>query len=229
MSGSSSITAPQFDLSAGSSSVHISGSATIDAPVKNYNQANTPDPLASIPALSQSSAPGYPTINAAINLSGSNSQTISPGIYSGITLSGSSAITLNPGVYYINGGGLSMSGSSSISGNGVFIYNAGSGALNLSGSGNMTLSPMTGGSYAGITLFQARTNSTGATMSGSGDVNNTGTFYLPSAVLTMSGSSANDAMGSQFIANDLSFSGSANLTVTYGSSVASKSSLAIVQ
>ena len=80
--------------------------------------------------------------------------------------SGSSSITLNPGMYYINGGGISMSGSSGISGNGVFIYNTGGGAITLSGSGTIALSPMTSGTYQGITIFQDRSSSTAATMSG---------------------------------------------------------------
>jgi Flp pilus assembly protein TadG len=230
MSGSASITAPTIDLSAGSSSVHLSGSAAINAPSKNYNQPSTADPLANIPALSSSNAPGYPNVNSAVSLSSSATKTISPGIYNGFTLSGSSSLTLNPGVYYMNSGGISMSGSSSISGDGVFIYNSSSsGAINLSGSGSIALSPMAGGTYAGITVFQDRSNTSSATMSGSGTVNNSGTFYFPSASLTMSGSSATNIMGSQFIVKDLTFSGSASLNVTYGSSVASSSSLGIVQ
>ena len=39
-------------------------------------------------------------------------RTLSPGVYNGgISLSGSSSVTLNPGAYYINGGGTSLSGS----------------------------------------------------------------------------------------------------------------------
>ena len=74
-----------------------------------------------------------------------------------------------------------MSGSSGISGDGVFIYKTGSGAVNLSGTGAVSLSPMSGGAYAGITMFQDRTSTTGATMSGSGNISNTGTFYFPDA------------------------------------------------
>ena len=88
---------------------------------------------------------------------------------------------------------------------------------------------MTSGTYAGITVFQDRSNTASATMSGGSNVSNTGTFYLPSATLTLSGSSGVGVMGSQFIVNKLTFSGSAGITVNYGSSVASTSGLALVE
>jgi len=169
--------------------------------------------------------------SSAINLSGSTTMTLNPGVYTGgISLSGSSSVTLNPGVYYINGGGINMSGSTSITGNGVFIYNTGGGGISLSGSGAISLNPMSSGTYAGITMFQDRSNSAGATMSGGSNINNTGTFYFPSATLTLSGTSGVAAFGAQIIAKNLTFSGTASIKVTYGSSVASKAStLALIQ
>ena len=146
--------------------------------------------------------------NSAINLSAATTRTLSPGVYNGgLTLSGSSAVTMNPGIYYINGGGISMSGSSRITGNGVFIYNTGGGAINLSGTGTIALNPMTSGTYQGITVFQDRSSSVGATMSGGSNINNTGTFYFPGSRLTLSGTSGVAAMGAQIIAKDLTFSG----------------------
>ena len=170
-----SITAPVLDISG---KIAYSGTNPNKAIVTNSGQPNTPDPLAGIPAPSISGM----TVQSSsrISLSGSATMTLSPGVYTGgITLSGSSSITLNPGAYYINGGGINMSGPSSISGSGVFIYNTGGGAINLSGSGNVSLSPMTTGTYTGITVFQDRSSTTGATMSGSGNMSNTGTFYFP--------------------------------------------------
>ena len=122
-----------------------------------------------------------------------------------------------------------MSGSSGITGNGVFIYNTGGGAINLSGSGNISLNPMTSGTYQGITVFQDRSSTTGATMSGGSNINNTGTFYFPSAKLTLSGSSGVVDVGAQIIAKDLTFSGTAGIQVKYDSSVAATSSLGLVQ
>lgn len=132
-------------------------------------------------------------------------------------------------MYYINGGGINLTGSSGITGNGVFIYNTGSGAINLSGTGTISLNPMTSGTYQGITVFQDRSSTVGATMSGGSNINNTGTFYFPDAKLTLSGTSGASSVGAQIIAKDLTFSGSSGIQVTYGSSVASSSTLGLVQ
>jgi Flp pilus assembly protein TadG len=224
-SGSPSITAPVLDLSG---QILFSGSNPNKATVTNTGQANTPDPLSGIVAPSSSGM----TVQSGstISLSGSSTRTLSPGVYDGgITLSGSSAVTLNPGVYYINGGGINLSGSSGISGDGVFIYNTGGGAVNLSGSGTIALSPMTSGQYQGITVFQDRTSSTAATMSGGSNFANTGTFYFPDAKLTLSGTSGVASVGAQIIAKDLTFSGTAGIQVNYDTSVASSSTVGLIQ
>ena len=109
------------------------------------------------------------------------------------------------------------------------IYNTGGGSINLSGTGNISLNPMTSGTYAGITIFQDRSNTASATLSGGSNISNTGTFYFPSSTLTLSGTSGTAAMGAQVIANKLTFSGGAGIKVNYDNSVAGSSSLALVQ
>ena len=225
-SGSPSITTPELDLSG---SISYSGHNPNNATITKTGQPNTPDPLAAIPAPSSSGMTVQST--SAVVLSGSTSKTLNPGVYNGgIQLSGSASLTLNPGIYYINGGGISMSGSSSISGSNVFIYNTGDGGINLNGTGKVSLSPMTSGTYTGITIFQDRTNnSAGVMMSGGSNFNCTGTFYFPDSAITLSGSGGVAAMGAQIIAKDLTFSGSSGIKVTYDGSVASKSKFAIVE
>jgi Flp pilus assembly protein TadG len=219
-----SITTPELDLSG---NILYAGSNPNHATLTKYGQTSTPDPLSSIPAPSSSGMTVQSS--SAINLTGS-SMTLNPGVYNGgITMSGSSSLTLNPGIYYINGGGISMTGSSSISGNGVFIYNTGSGTINLSGTGNISLSPMTGGTYAGITMFQDRANTKTATMSGGSNISNTGTFYFPSATLNLNGSSGVGVFGSQFIVNKIGFSGSSGVDINYSTSVASVSGFGLVE
>jgi hypothetical protein len=210
-----------------SGGIASSGSSSVNATVKNTGQPATPDPLVNI---SPPSSTGMTVQSSSeINLSGSTTRTLNPGVYNGgISLSSSSSVTLNPGVYYINGGGINLSGSSGITGNGVFIYNTGGGEINLSGSGTISLNPMSSGSYAGITVFQDRSNTTAATMSGGSNISNTGTFYLPSATMTLSGSSAGSVMAAQIIAKNLTFSGSSNISVKYNNSVAG-SGFALVQ
>jgi len=225
-SGSPSITTPVLDLSGGT---QYSGTNPNKATVTNTGQTSTPDPLASISAPSTSGL----TVQSSstVSVSGSSSKTLNPGIYDGgISMSGSSSVTLNPGVYYINGGGISMSGSASITGNGVFIYNTGGGGINLSGTGAISLNPMSSGTYAGLTIFQDRSSSAGAAMSGGSNINNTGTFYFPSATLALSGSSGTSVVGAQIIAKNLTFSGTSGIKVNYGSSVASRpATFALVQ
>ena len=217
-----SITAPELDLSG---KILYSGSNPNQATTTKSSQPNTPDPLASLSAPSSSGMTVQSS--SAINLSGSQTKTLNPGVYTGgINMSGSSSVTLNPGVYYINGGGINMSGSTSISGNGVFIYNTGGGSIDLSGTGGISLSPMSSGTYAGITVFQDRSNSAGATMSGGTNINNTGTFYFPDSSVTLSGSSGVSVIGAQLIAKNLAFSGTSSIEVNYNANSVARTSSA---
>ena len=225
-SGSSSITAPELNLAGG---MKYTGTNPDNATVTNYDQPQVPDPLVNIAAPGTAGMPVESS--SAIRLAGTQTETLNPGIYTGgISLSGSAAVTLNPGIYYINGGGINLSGSSSITGNGVFIYNTGGGAINLSGTGSVSLSAMSSGAYAGITIFQDRADTSTATMSGGSNVNNTGTFYFPDAALTLSGGSGVGIVGSQFITKTLAFSGTGGIHVNYAAkSVASKLSINLVE
>jgi hypothetical protein len=223
-SGSPTITTPELDLSGG---IRYSGSNPNNATTTKIGQVSTPDPLASVSAPSSSGM----TVQSSSTLSlSSGTTTLNPGVYTGgLAISGSASVYLNPGVYYINGGGINMSGPSSIIGSGVMIYNTGGGAINLSGAGNISLNPMISGTYAGITMFQDRSNTASATLSGGSNISNTGTFYFPSATLTLSGTSGTAAVGAQVIANKLALSGGAGIKVNYDNSVAGSSSLALVQ
>ena len=75
-----------------------------------------------------------------VDISGNTSLTISPGRYSQIKVSGNARLTMLPGIYVILGGGLSVTKSASVTGNGVMIYNAGSNF------------PNPGGTFGGIAL-----------------------------------------------------------------------------
>jgi hypothetical protein len=59
---------------------------------------------------------------AAVKISGNGVGTIIPGVYSQITVSGNGQLTLEPGLYAISGGGITINGNGSITGNGVTIY-----------------------------------------------------------------------------------------------------------
>ena len=189
--------------------VSLSGSASI-TPSATTGIAAVADPLAGL------AVPSLTGTAVAVKLA-SGSQTINPGIYRQITVSGSASLKLNPGVYVISGGGLSVSGSASISGAGVMIYNAGSaypasggtyGGMTLSGSGNVNLSAPATGTYAGILFFQARTNPTLFSLTGSSATNLTGSIYAADALFSESGSSSAMIDGAMVV-NRIQLSGSA--------------------
>ncbi len=127
--------------------------------------------------------------------------TLDPGTYcGGIAINfpaGGGTVTLNPGVYYINGGGFQMLGTfgARVTGNGVTIYNSGSGSGSCntcfgsiitaftSGSG---LTAPTTGTYSGILYFQDRANINSATFAvniSNGGGFQQGAYYIPNAAV----------------------------------------------
>ena len=164
-SGNAQIKATVIDVHGG---VQKSGNASFGL-APTTGAASLPDPLAGL-AVPIASNLGLMT-KGPLSLSGNSSQTIVPGVYSQISVSGNAKLTLNPGIYIIAGGGFTVSGNasvavsgptSSLTGTGVMIYNAGTGynlasgadggtfgAVTLSGNGSFSLSPPTSGTYAG--------------------------------------------------------------------------------
>ncbi|HTQ37661.1 MAG TPA: transglutaminase domain-containing protein [Pirellulales bacterium] len=178
------------------------------------------DPLAALVA------PTPPTpVHKAVNVSGKTQLTLSPGTYSGgIKISGSAVVTLLPGVYYLQGGGLSISGSAKLNGQGVTIYNApkkSTDSIAIAPNATVTLSAPTDGTYQGIVIFQNRTSTAPIVISG-GTFNLTGIVYAPKAKLyfagnknlTISGDSADDLSGALILADLIT---SANGAINIGS------------
>jgi hypothetical protein len=180
------------------------------------------DPLAQ---LTEPTTSGMTIQNGgkAYALTGSTAATVQPGVYvGGISLSGSGSLTLAPGVYYLEGGGFSATGSGSITGSGVVIFNGyngpSSGPISLTGSGSVNLSPPLTGPYQGITIFQDRASTSAISMSGSGGMNVTGTLYAPNAAFTMTGSGSTNIMGSQLIGSTVVINGSGSIYVNWSTS-----------
>ncbi|HEY2785006.1 MAG TPA: choice-of-anchor Q domain-containing protein [Fimbriiglobus sp.] len=205
-SGSPVVSAGSIGIVGGYST---SGSPHI-TPTPITHVASLADPLAGLPIPAN---PGGTVTSA--NITGSSTVTLNPGRYSKIAISGSAKVTLNPGVYVISGGGLSVSGSATLTGNGVLIYVAGSnypnaggtfGGISFSGSPHVTLTPASTGTYAGITLFQARDNNLAITFSGSAQSGINGFLYAQKALVNLSGSNTTVRMG--IIADRLNTSGS---------------------
>jgi prepilin-type N-terminal cleavage/methylation domain-containing protein len=117
-------------------------------PWTNYSPS-LPDPLRSLAAPDPVGAGGC---------AGSVCQ---PGVYNA-TLSRTSNTTLNPGIYYLKQG-ISITGSASLTcaspcAGGVMLYIAG-GSATLAGGSTIDLPAPSSGTYKGIVMFQARTDS----------------------------------------------------------------------
>jgi hypothetical protein len=172
------------------------------------------DPLAQLP-VPASDLPKQ----VMVNVGGNSSLTINPGIYSQINVSGNAKLTMNPGVYVITGGGFNVSGNAGVTGSGIMIYNAGSnfpgtggtfGSVNLSGNGNVALTPMTTGVYAGILIFQSRDNTNSLSISGNAQTVTAGTIYAANAQVILSG---NAHLQDSIVAGGLQLTGNAILNL----------------
>jgi len=207
--GNGKITASQINFGGDSAS----GNGLFVGPITTA-VSPTPDPLAYLPDPDSSGMPLQSAVNAQ-----HGSTTISPGLYKGgISVSNGASLTMLPGIYYISGGGFNFSGNGSLTANGVLICNEPSISLddiNIAGSGQITMSPMTTGIYQGITLWQDRTSTNPINVTGEGETNITGTIYAACAKLNVTCNGSDDTLGSQHICCDLHVSGNGSCKVNY--------------
>jgi hypothetical protein len=197
-----------------------------------------PDPTpasTTIPAASYSCTSACGTLTPAgaygnISLGGGGSLTLQPGNYSSISVIGSSVLTLLPGTYFITGaftvggtGGASVNESSGVmlyftcsSGNQLAACTSpgqAGGSLALSGTGNMTLSPMTSGPYANLTVFYDRNDNSPLSLSGTPGLAFSGTIYAKDSALSINGTGS--TLQSMIIVNSATISGTGTLAVNY--------------
>lgn len=199
------------------------------------NQAPTPDPLAGLPYPSQPATTytnvnitGFPVMsgNTVVGFAtpgDPNGWTLPPGTYSGgIHLSDNNSAhtyTLQTGIFYFTGGGLSLSGDAAVTsgpGGNLLFFND-NGALSSTHQDPLTLNPMTTGTWANITIFQNRTNTSNDTLTGqtAGGLNITGTVYTAAANFTLTGAGSNYAAGSQYIVYQMTVTGSGLFNIIY--------------
>jgi Flp pilus assembly protein TadG len=122
-----------------------------------------------------------------------------------------STVTLNPGTYVITTGALHFesgaNGHSNLGGNGVFFYLTGTASLVIDSGANVNLvaggakesggtTAPTVGSYDGIVVYQAASDTAGMTIAGGSSAYLNGALYAPSAAVTVNnGSGANISVG----------------------------------
>jgi hypothetical protein len=225
-SGNSQITASQILVTGG---VSVSNGAIL-SPTPTTGVPRLPDPLAGLPV-----PPSNLPSRGSVNLS-KGSLTIQPGIYTQILASGKGTVlTLSPGVYVIKGGGLSISNSASIVGTGVVIYNAGSnfpnpggtfGAVSLSGSGSISLTAATSGTYAGVLLFQARDNTLSVSVTANAVAGLSGVLYAPAAGLVINGSGQ---LNTAAVVDQLKFTGNGGSAMPASATSGTSAAAALLQ
>ena len=199
------------------------------------SQAPTPDPLKDLPPPDQpatvyknvnisglpkvgGAVPGWPDPN---NLT--NGWVLPAGTYSGgIHISDNNkahTYTLQSGIFYFTGGGFTLSANAAVKNeaDGVMMYFHSGGGLSLTAGGPVTLSPLKSGTYANITVYEDRSNTSQNSITGQtgGSLNVTGTFYTAAAKVTVTGSGADYTIGSQYIVYQLSVTGSGSFLVDY--------------
>jgi hypothetical protein len=209
LSGSATLTAPIFDVTG---NVSTSGGSSINGTVLN-GMPPAADPLRNLAAPS--------ILSYALQTIEDGVTTLLPGIYmGGINLAGGAAVTLQPGLYILLGGGLQLAEGSTLIGEGVCLYSTGLGAIQINGSGKVSLSPPTSGPYQGISIFQDRANSQNVSITASASTNVTGLVYAPSANVTLSVGAGGGTTGGAFICSTLTIAGNATCSVNMGANYA---------
>ena len=138
-----------------------------------------------------------------------------PGYYSGgIDLTGGD-IFLEPGIYVLDGDGLHIRGNTNFTAEGVMLYITGTGIVDLSGTGSITMTPPDPveygamvpptnpdyETYEGVTVFQDRENDNEGTILGTSDFAFEGTWYFPRNKINVGGTAGDEfKLGDQFIA-----------------------------
>jgi hypothetical protein len=223
--GGGAVSAPQFNVT-GYPGVSTPGGGSFTGPIIPNSQP-TPDPLRFIPPPDPTAMGMTVQSTKKVQITSANTVTLNPGVYTGgISASGKGSVVLNPGIYYMDGGGFSFTGQGSLTAIGVMIYNApqsNSDTINLQGSGSITMSPPTSGPYQGLSIFQARAPSIQPTVNitgnGTAPLSITGTFYVPSGPLKVTGNGTQDTIGSQYISDTLTLGGNGSFNVNWNPAI----------
>ena len=166
-------------------------------------------------------AAGAYTFCGPVNIQGNNTVTLRPGTYfGGIKITGNANVTFSPGTYVLGGGGLTVTGNSTLKGTGVTFYNGSTtgyayAPIDLTGNETANLSAPTSGTYEGFLFFQdpsVAVGSAGSTIVGNSSSTFDGIVYLPSTTLTYVGNSSGSGY-TIIVAYDITMTGNSSFTV----------------
>jgi hypothetical protein len=155
----------------------------------------------------------------------SGTHTLRPGVFwGGLSITSTADVTFEEGVYIMAGGGLSVTGSGTVSGQGVFVYNtfdpenllpSADGqcdVVNLRGGANFSFTAPTSGSFAHTLLWQDPACTDPISFEGGGG-GVTGVIYAPTAGVSLSGSGSLGAI--QIVAKNVNVTGSGDMTIDF--------------
>jgi hypothetical protein len=195
--GQPTVTATSLDIVGNDTAVQSGG--VFPSGSLHINSSYVADPLGSLPEPPQGT-----------NRNGSSGPNIQPGYYPNGLPSGN--LTLAAGVYYIDGGIL-LTGSRTITAtSGVMLF-LHTGGISMSGSSSITINPPTTGTYQGVSMYSARGNTSTISLQGNPGNSSSGTLYFPSAHVNIAGNPTSTA--SQLIADTLTVQGNAQLNISY--------------
>ncbi|MGC1255304.1 MAG: Tad domain-containing protein [Candidatus Acidiferrales bacterium] len=142
---------------------------------------------------------GTYTFCGAVDIIGNSTVTLRPGTYfGGINITGNANVTFTPGTYILAGGGLTVTGNSTLKGTGVTFYDTSAtgyayAPIDLTGNETANLSAPTSGTFEGFLFFQDPSlpvGSAGITVVGNSSSTFDGIIYSPTTAITYVGNSS---------------------------------------
>ena len=200
--GSAQLSAACINTVGGTSGISSNSNAALECDGPQENQYPSFDPLANVLPPTYSSCKPIPE---------GRTKTLSPGTYCNKTLSGD--ITLGPGTYILDGGRINLGGNGSLVGAGVTIFLMGDAEFSVNGNESVKLTPPTTGDYAGITIYQEKSNDTPITINGTSGSYVSGFVYAPGAHIFYAGNSATTAQSAclRLVGNTIEMTGNSDM------------------
>ena len=200
--GSAMLRAACTNTVGGTSGISSSSNANLDCPAPLENQYPSFDPLAKV------IPPDYGNCQ---NVPGGKTKTLSPGTFCNKSLSGD--ITLQPGSYILKGGRINLGGNGSLKGTGVTIFLMEDAEFSVNGNEIVQLTPPSTGTYAGITIYQEKSNDNTITINGTSGSYVSGFVYAPGGHVFFAGNSATTAQSKclRIVGNTIEMTGNSDI------------------
>lgn len=175
----------------------------LDCGIPREKQYASMDPLANIVP---------PAYTACKSVPGGKTKTLAPGTFCNKTISGD--VTLNPGSYILRGGQIKLGGNGKLSGQGVTIFLMEGAEFTSNANEVINLSPPATGPYAGITIYQEKSNTQEVKINGGSGSNVTGFIYAPGAHVFYAGNSDMSGGGQciRIVGNTIEMTGNSAVT-----------------